>query len=107
MSEATAWARVFESFFLADAQLLVAALGSSGIPNRLLGDSLAPLMGEIPGTIPMVSVEVPEDRRDDAMQIIERRFPAPGAQKDEVKESWTCAGCAELNPGEFDVCWHE
>ncbi|MEZ4293247.1 MAG: DUF2007 domain-containing protein [Myxococcota bacterium] len=101
MSDEKPWVRVYDGWSLPDASLILAALESSGIPGELRGETLAGLAGEIPATMPMIEVYVPEDRVDEAREVMgRRRHATEGAQ-----EPWTCAACGEPNPHGFDLCW--
>lgn len=105
MAESEAWVKVYESFYLSEVQVLVGALTASGLRARILGDNLASLMGDIPATIPLVSVEVLESEKEEAEQIIARRARSSGPDAGPPAPAWNCDSCGERNPGGFELCW--
>lgn len=85
---------------LLDAQLVVDALSSLGIPTHIFNTHAAGALGEVP--FMQAQPEVWID--DDAQELRARETLAyflnvkPGEEK-------TCPRCGERNPGNFLSCW--
>jgi hypothetical protein len=105
---APAWVIVFAGN-AADTAMLYSLLEAEEIPVRI-GDevmgTLAPYLIE-GGQGAAVKVMVPEDRVDDAEEVV-------GEFVDDLKSQatgstfkpWTCPCCHEPNDGTFDICWN-
>jgi hypothetical protein len=95
----------------ADTAVLRDLLEAAGIPARL-GDEVMGTMAPYViagGTTAAIKVVVPEDRLDDARDIVvefaERATPAT-AEAGQPFQPWECPTCHEQNDGTFDICWN-
>ncbi len=70
--------------------------------------TLAPYVIE-GGQTAAVKVLVPEDRVDDAEEVVNEFVGEAKAQADAAStpfRPWTCPCCHEQNDGTFDICWN-
>jgi hypothetical protein len=95
----------------ADTGVLRDLLEAVGIPARL-GDEVMGTMAPYViagGTTAAIKVLVPEDRLDDARDIVadfgERATEAPTSGASGF-QPWECVCCHEQNDSTFDVCWN-
>jgi hypothetical protein len=94
-----------------DTAMLYSLLEAEEIPVRI-GDeamgTLAPYMIE-GGQIASVKLLVPEDRIEDAEEVVNEFAEDVRARADNASPSfrpWTCPCCHEQNDGTFDICWN-
>ena len=79
-------------------------LESEGIPTFVRNDNLSRVEVPIPAFWPALCVVNDQDfQRAETIwnQIKEERQNVAVANKVE----WTCSGCGESNPANFDICW--
>ena len=102
-----AWVIVFAGDATATA-MLYTLLEAEEIPVRI-GDevmgSLAPYAIE-GGQKAAVKVLVPEDRVNDAEEVVNEFVQEAKAQAGSSIKAWTCPCCHEPNDGTFDICWN-
>jgi hypothetical protein len=94
-----------------DTAMLYSLLDAEEIPARI-GDevmgTLAPYLIE-GGQIASVKLLVPEDRLDDAQEVVNEFVDGAKARTGTavpVFQPWTCPCCHEHNDGSFDICWN-
>lgn len=85
---------IYQSTLLADAMLVRDMLVQNGIDTQLIeGESPYPGIG-------CSEVWVREEDRTRARALVDELVARPVRDSD-----WSCRGCRESNPGEFEVCW--
>lgn len=94
-----------------DTAMLYTLLEAEEIPARI-GDevmgTMAPYMID-GGQIASVKVMVPEDRVDDAQEVVSEFVEGAKTRSDSassVLQPWECPCCHEKNDGTFDICWN-
>ncbi len=103
-----AWVIVYTGK-VTDTTLLYSLLEAEEIPARI-GD-------ELMGTVAPYAVEgsetgsvrvlVPEDRVDDAEEVVSEFVEDLKSQAAAPQfKPWTCPCCHEANDGTFDICWN-
>jgi hypothetical protein len=95
----------------ADTAMLYSLLEAEEIPVRI-GDevmgTMAPYMID-GGQIAAVKVMVPEDRVDDAQEVVSEFVEGSKVRSGPaslVLQRWECPCCHEHNDGTFDICWN-
>ena len=93
--------QIYQARDAGEAHLIRAELEARGIPAVVQGESLRGAVGEVPFFLAMPTVHVPDDRAEEALEIIEeyRQPPAPPG------EPWECPECGEMIDGQFSGCW--
>ena len=84
-----------------EARLREGLLSGSGLSVEVRGEALAPLGGEIPTTETWVELWLPPEevaRAEELLAEVEE-------DGEKAKRTVTCPGCAEDNPGNFELCW--
>ena len=89
---------VFSAQVLAEAHMIRDVLQQAGIPARLRNTAMRGAMGEIPNEA-WAEVVVAPDQEGPALELIKAARARP------VGANRPCAGCGEINPGSFEVCW--
>jgi hypothetical protein len=94
-----------------DTAMLYSLLEAEEIPARI-GDeamgTLAPYMVD-GGQIAAVKVMVPEDRIDDAQEVVSEFVEGARSRSDAALAAfrpWECPCCHEQNDGSFAICWN-
>jgi len=94
--------KIYSAASLPDAHLVRGLLGQAGIDARVFNENAQGGMGEIPFThaYPEVWIvdEVDAGRAREVIRQFERTEPGPAMRR--------CPGCAEDNPGNFQLCWN-
>jgi hypothetical protein len=104
-----AWVIVYTGS-AADTAMLYSLLEAEEIPVRVgeeIVGTLAPYA--IEGGRAAVEVLVPDDRVDDAEEVVNEFVSEAKAQAGAPSPSfkpWTCPCCHEHNDGTFDLCWN-
>jgi hypothetical protein len=95
--------RLYRASDLAEAHLLRDLLEEDGLHATIVNENLASLAGELPFGLIVPEVWIPDSRdvfmaRAVLKEYLERKGkPDPGERR--------CSACAELSPGNFDLCW--
>jgi hypothetical protein len=104
-----------EIFSAADLSLVWAAamqLDQNQISNLIVTVNCDPLVSVLTGATGMPRVMVPFKFFYEAVDVLEacfgKRFFRHGEQppRDAAKTPWTCTGCNEECPGDFEICWN-
>lgn len=94
--------KIYSAASLPDAHLVRGLLGQAGIDARVFNENAQGGMGEIPFThaYPEVWIvdEVDAGRAREVIRQFERPESGPAMRR--------CPGCAEDNPGNFQLCWN-
>ena len=84
-------------------RLLSGWLEQHGIEVELRGESLSGAVGELPPELLQVELWVSDAQFEGARKIlqewVEQQSKASGG-------SWSCPKCKEVNPVQFEICWH-
>jgi hypothetical protein len=94
-----------------DTAMLYSLLEAEEIPARVgdeLVGTLAPYAAGGEKAAGAVKVLVPEDRIDDAEEVVSEFVEDMRSQSSPSAASspWTCPCCHEKNDGTFDICWN-
>jgi len=92
--------RVYTAAHLPDAQMLVHALESHGVPARVFNETLQGGVGELPHIYPEVWIDDESDW-EEARSLV-RRFDRNVTRNNGVIR---CPHCHEDNPATFEICW--
>ncbi len=94
--------RVYTAPNLPDAHLLRDLLQQAGIPAHVFNENATSLIGlvPVPSGQPQVWIAQPHQEAH-AKSVI-----ADYQTRHAAAETRVCPTCHEINPGEFDFCWH-
>lgn len=94
--------KLYSAANLPDAHIVRDLLVQAGIQAHVFNENAQSGIGQLPFTEAWPEVWVSEDRDLGRAQEIVRAFErAP-----EAVDSIRCTGCAEDNPGSFQLCWN-
>ena len=82
--------------------LLKNVLEQSGIACVIKNDQLSGGLGEIPFLECLPELWVLEDQDLARATTLLKNLEEPSG----ITAQWRCAGCGELNDGQFGACWH-
>lgn len=99
MEQRVQWIVIFSSLNPTDVYLVQSVLEEAEIPSRIKGALRSALGGEVPMDDARVELLVEEPRFNEAKTLI-------ADQLDTHRPDWQCAHCSEINPGNFQHCWH-
>jgi len=86
---------------LPEAHLMLHLLHGAGIDAHVFNQNAQAGVGEIPFTHAW-----PEIWLADAADVARARAIVDALEHPSAPQpDWTCPGCAEINPGPFDLCW--
>ncbi len=93
--------KIYSAATLPDAHLVRGLLGQAGIDAKVFNENAQGGMGEIPFTHAYPEVWIVDERDTVRARELIRQFERPGPQAATVR----CPACAEVNPGNFQLCW--
>ncbi len=105
-----AWVIIY-SGSAADTAMLYSLLEAEEIPVRIGDEAMGTLAPHIieGGRTAAVKVLVPDDRVDDAEEVVNEFVEETRARAEAASPAfrpWTCPCCHEQNDGTFDICWN-
>ncbi len=93
--------RLYTASGLLEAYLLRDYLDAEGIGTLVFNEHSVGAVGELPCNEALPELWV----RDEAHYERARALVLAYERRSESRASRTCPGCAEANPGTFDICW--
>lgn len=93
--------RVYSALHLPDAHLLRDLLAHAGIPAFVFNENAASAIGLVPVGTAQPQVWIAQPHQEQHARAIIADYQTRPATID----TWTCAHCNEVNPGEFESCW--
>ena len=99
MTEKSEWVVVFSSLNPMEVHLVQNALLQAQISSRIKGAHRSILAGEVPMDDARVELLVNASISNTALQLINDTLRIN-------RPDWACAQCHEMNPGNFEHCWH-
>jgi hypothetical protein len=94
--------KLYHAANLPDAHLLRGLLGQAGIEAHVFNENAQSGVGQLPFTEAWPEVWVSRDRALPRAREIVQAFECTPA----VSTMLRCPGCAEENPGTFQLCWN-
>ena len=95
--------RLYKADTLAEAHLLRDLLEEDGLGAFIANESLSSLGGELPFSLVMPEVWVPDSRDVFMARAVLRDF-LDRKEKPEAADR-KCSACGDESPANFDVCW--
>jgi len=96
--------RVYRAANSTEGHLIKGMLEQHGMLVRIFGDGLSSGVGELPADVMQVEIQVQQERRELARQLI-HEYEARAKETAFQTTNWVCTECSEENPGAFDICW--